>query len=274
VFRNDLLGTVHPTPGSPGLEFLRGVEEEGGMISAGFTRDPATGRTYSLRYGYLDLLGRGLGEVNVANLTNYLPGAGRLYEPLWRVRSLSILTGERFPNARELDLIAGMIRTAGQSEDNLYLDIGCSAGLYSRELPRRLRGGHFVGLDISPSMLKEAACRVGVRASLLRADVQRLPFAEGTFSGAACGGSLNELKDPLGALREARRVLKPGGRLAVMGILRARTPRGRRLQNLLSTGGLRFFDREQVASLLDHTGFEPDPPLTFGPVFFAAATRR
>ena len=59
-----------------------------------------------------------------------------------------------------------------------------------------------------------------------------------------------------------------------MGILRAQTPRGRRLQRLLSTGGVRFFEPEQVQSLLDHAGFEPDPLKTYGAVFFAGATRR
>jgi SAM-dependent methyltransferase len=229
-----------------------------------------------LRHGYLDLLGGRLGELNVANLTNLLPGAGRLYEPLWRVRSLSLLTGERFPNGRELDVISELLRSDGAAVGGLYLDLGCSAGLYSRELPGRLGDGatHFVGVDISPSMLEEADRRAGDLASLVRADVQDLPFADGTFRGAACGGSLNEIKDPLKALRETRRVLEPGARLAIMGISRAQTPRGERLQRLLSTGGLRFFEGDELRSLLDHAGFEPDPLRVFGPIFFAGATRR
>ena len=59
-----------------------------------------------------------------------------------------------------------------------------------------------------------------------------------------------------------------------MGILRAATPRGRRLQRFLSTGGIRFFDPDELHSLLDHAGFEPDPLQTYGPVFFSGATRR
>lgn len=60
----------------------------------------------------------------------------------------------------------------------------------------------------------------------------------------------------------------------MMGILRAGTPRGRRLQRLLSTGGLKFFDPDELRSLLDHAGFEPDPVQTHGAVFFAGATSR
>jgi hypothetical protein len=59
-----------------------------------------------------------------------------------------------------------------------------------------------------------------------------------------------------------------------MGILRANTQRGRRLQHLLSTGGIKFFDPEELRSLLDHAGFEPDPLRTHGLVFFAGATSR
>jgi hypothetical protein len=59
-----------------------------------------------------------------------------------------------------------------------------------------------------------------------------------------------------------------------MGILRASTPLGGRLQRFLSMGGIRFFDPDELQSLLDHAGFEPDPPQTYGAVFFSGATRR
>lgn len=39
---------------------------------------------------------------------NFLPGAGRLYEPLWRVHELNLLTGERFPNERETKKISSI----------------------------------------------------------------------------------------------------------------------------------------------------------------------
>jgi hypothetical protein len=59
-----------------------------------------------------------------------------------------------------------------------------------------------------------------------------------------------------------------------MGILRARTVRGSRLQRFLSTGGIRFFDPDELKDLFDRAGFELDPLKTYGPVFFAGATRR
>jgi ubiquinone/menaquinone biosynthesis C-methylase UbiE len=126
-------------------------------------------------------------------------------------------------------------------------------------------------------MLKEAARgarRIGAWPSFARADAENLPFGEASFAGVVCGGSLNEFGHVSRVLVETHRVLRTGGRLAVMGILRARTTRGRRLQRFLSTGGIRFFDPVGLIDLFDRTGFELDPLQTYGPVFFAGATRR
>jgi len=275
LFRRELLSIVRPSPASSeGLELVEGIEESG-IITSGRALDPATGKTYPIKNGHLDLLERRTGADSIANLTNFLPGAGPLYEPLWRVRSLTLLTGEPFPNERELEIITDLVRA---ERGGRYLDLGCSAGLYTRSLAARLGdSGDVVGIDISPSMLKEASRRargLGVSPSFARADAENLPFADASFAGAVCGGSLNEFGDPARTLQERSRVLEPGGRVAIMGILKAETPHGRRLQRFLSTGGVRFFEPEEVLSLLDHAGLEPEPLRTYGVVFFAGATRR
>ena len=274
MIREDLLPIIRPRPSDTGGLVFAGGTEEDGMILGGKARSPATGETYEIKDGYLDLLKTGTGADSLANLTNFLPGAGRGYEPLWRVHSLSLLTGERFPNERELEIVTSLVSPA---RGGRYLDLGCSAGLYTRSLDRELDGGDAVGIDISPSMLREAARRarrIGASPSFVRTNAKNLPFFDTTFAGAVCGGTLNEFGDPARALRETRRVLQPGGRLAIMGILRAGTSRGRRLQRLLSTGGIIFFHPDELHSLLDHAGFEPDPPQTYGHVFFVGATRR
>jgi SAM-dependent methyltransferase len=275
LFRRELLSIARPSPASSeGLELLEGIEESG-IITSGRALDPATGKTYLIKNGYLDLLGRRTGADSIANLTNFLPGAGPLYEPLWRVHSLTLLTGEPFPNERELGIITDLVRV---ERGGRYLDLGCSAGLYTRSLAARLGdSGDVVGIDISPSMLGEAtrrARKLGVTSSFARADADNLPFADASFAGAVCGGSLNEFGDPARTLRERRRVLESSGRVAIMGILKAQTSRGRRLQSFLSTGGVRFFEPQEVLSLLDHAGLEPEPLQTYGVVFFAGATRR
>ncbi len=273
MFSRELLSIVRPLPVDTGdLVYVEGSEEDG-MIRSGKVRSSSTGEDYEIKNGYLDLLKSHVGAESVANLTNFLPGAGRGYEPLWRVRSLRLLTGEPFPNERELGIIRDLV---GPGRDGGYLDLGCSAGLYSRGLATD-QDTNVVGIDISPSMLREADRRArltGAKPSFVRANAQNLPFFDATFSGAVCGGSLNEFGNPARVLRETHRVLESRGRLAIMGILRAQTQRGRRLQRFLSTGGIRFFGPDELRSLLDHAGFEPDPLRTKGPVFFAGATRR
>jgi SAM-dependent methyltransferase len=273
LFGKELLSIVRPLPvDTGGLVYVEGSEEDG-MIRSGKVRSPATAETYEVKHGYLDLLKSRIGADSVANLTNFLAGAGRGYEPLWRVRSLRLLTGEPFPNEEELGIIKALVRPINGGR---YLDLGCSAGLYTRGLARDVDAG-VVGIDISPSMLREADRRARLSAmkpSFVRANAQNLPFFDGAFSGAVCGGSLNEFGNPARVLRETHRVLESGGRLAIMGILKARTQRGRRLQRFLSTGGIRFFDPDELRSLLDHAGFEPDPLRTNGPVFFAGATNK
>ena len=275
MFRRELLRIVQPSPASSGgLQYLEGAGEDG-YITSGLVFDPETVKTYPIKNGYLDLLGGRTGADNIANLTNFLPGAGPLYEPLWRVHSLSLLTGEKFPSERELEIIFDLVRP---ERGGRYLDLGCSAGLYTRILATRLGDqGDVAGIDIAPSMLKEAARRAkrsGASPSFARADAENIPFSDSSFAGGVCGGSLNEFGDPARTLRETRRVLEPGGRMAIMGILKAQTPSGRRLQRFLSTAGVRFFEPEEVESLLNHAGFEPDPLQRYNIVFFAGATRR
>ena len=274
MFRRPLLPLVRPRPSDePGLVYEEGIEEDG-LIISGTARLPATGERYRVGGGYLDLMKGRLGGDNVANLTNFLPGAGRGYEPLWRTRSLTLLTGESFPNEKELEIISDLV---GLERGGLYLDLGCSSGLYTRNLALALgESGDVIGIDISPSMLREAARRskkVRARTSFVRADAASLPFADESMAGAVCGGTLNELGDPKRTIQETHRVLRPGARLAIMGILKAATPNGRLLQRFLSTGGINFFAPEDLTTLLDRAGFNPDPPKTHGAVFFASATR-
>lgn len=274
MFKKELLALVRDDPKERrGLAFFQGTEENG-VIRRGKVRSPATGKTYAMKNGYLDMMS-GLGANNIANLTNFLPGAGRLYEPLWRINSLSLLTGEKFTNEREIRLMASLVRL---DDGGVFLDLGCSAGLYTRHMARRLGGdGEMIGLDIAPGMLKEAARRAReahTRPSFIRADAHDLPFADFAFDGIVCGGTLNELGDPARALAETRRVLRPGGRVAIMGILEAESTWGRYLQKFLSTGGVQFFTLEALQDLLADAGLVPDPPLSHGPVFFATATRQ
>ena len=86
----------------------------------------------------------------------------------------------------------------------------------------RAGAGKVTGLDFSERML-ERARRKDARIDWVRGDMLALPFADGTFDAATVGFGVRNVADLEAGLRELRRVLKPGGRLAILEIT---TPRG------------------------------------------------
>jgi demethylmenaquinone methyltransferase/2-methoxy-6-polyprenyl-1,4-benzoquinol methylase len=86
----------------------------------------------------------------------------------------------------------------------------------------RQGAGEVTGLDFSERML-ERARRKGPAVDWVRGDLLALPFADASFDAATVGFGVRNVEDLAAALRELRRVLRPGGRL---GILEITTPRG------------------------------------------------
>jgi SAM-dependent methyltransferase len=92
----------------------------------------------------------------------------------------------------------------------LTLDIGCGEGRLTRDLAER--GHNVVGIDVSPTMIQ--AARAGnPELEFVEADAAKLPFDDGTADLAIAFMSLMDIDDMQGAVREAARVLEPGGRL-------------------------------------------------------------
>jgi demethylmenaquinone methyltransferase / 2-methoxy-6-polyprenyl-1,4-benzoquinol methylase len=78
------------------------------------------------------------------------------------------------------------------------------------------------GLDFSERML-ERARRKDARITWVQGDLLALPFEDGAFDAATVGFGVRNVADLEACIRELRRVLKPGGRLAILEIT---TPRG------------------------------------------------
>jgi ubiquinone/menaquinone biosynthesis C-methylase UbiE len=105
------------------------------------------------------------------------------------------------------------------------LDLGCGTGVVALALARR--GFDVVGVDHSPEMLELARrklARAGLSAELETGDVRSLRFGDGEFDCVTIQGLLHHLEELDPCLREATRVLRPGGFLYVSEPMREATP--------------------------------------------------
>ena len=137
----------------------------------------------------------------------------RANAPQWeRIRSLHV---------PEDDVEAAIVRLLGRDRLDFVLDAGTGTGRMLELLAPYVKRG--IGIDASPDMLAIARDRLG-RAGLFncqvrRGDVYRLPFADGDakdgFDAVLFHQVLHFLDEPQAALREAVRVLAPGGRILI-----------------------------------------------------------
>ena len=94
------------------------------------------------------------------------------------------------------------------------LDIGSGPGLLAAELAEE--GGRVLGVDPSESMLAMARRRAIEGAELEAGDALSLPVEDASFDAAVSTQVLEYVEDVAGAVREAHRALRPGGRLLVL----------------------------------------------------------
>jgi demethylmenaquinone methyltransferase/2-methoxy-6-polyprenyl-1,4-benzoquinol methylase len=99
------------------------------------------------------------------------------------------------------------------------LDACCGTGDLAVAAERE--GGRVTGLDFSPRMLERARRKSG-SVEWVEGDLLRLPFDDGSFDAATVGFGVRNVADLEPALAELRRVLRPGGRLAILEITRPR----------------------------------------------------
>lgn len=101
------------------------------------------------------------------------------------------------------------------------LDACCGTG--DLALAGLRAGGVVTGLDFSEEMLARAR-RKSSEIEWVQSDLLRLPFADGSFDAATVGFGVRNVDDLDAGLHELRRVLRPGGRLGILEIVRPRGP--------------------------------------------------
>jgi SAM-dependent methyltransferase len=109
---------------------------------------------------------------------------------------------------REAALARRVLVRAGER----LLEIGCGEGANLHHL--RDEGAIRFGVDYSGA--KTAFARRATDAHTVTADATRLPFTDGAFDAVLIRDVLHHIEDVVGVLAEARRVLRPGGRLTLL----------------------------------------------------------
>lgn len=150
--------------------------------------------------------------------------------------------------------------TAPTSGDRL-LDVACGPGALLAAYAPRVR--HAVGVDLTMAMLREALARrrEGRTVSLVRAEAERLPFADATFSLVFTTWAVHHFGDPGRVLDEMVRVCQPGGRVALGDSVGAEDDAKRARQNeierLRDPSHVELLSTRGLVALLEARGLKP-----------------
>src|SRR5271168_2722781 len=208
--------------------------------------------------GYLDLLGSSAAEDE---------GPAKNTGPIQAVWASSI-GSMLYDNAqalsrRFLSSLQHPIEWLNIPQGGIALDVGAGPGSITASLARAAGpDGLALGVDISEPMLARAVrAEAGPQVGFLRADAQRLPLRDQTVDAVVSIAVLQLIPDPFAALAEIARVLRPGGRLAVM------VPTAgwaARFWRMLPNIGAHLFGEDEIGDILDDHGFTSVRTNNFG----------
>lgn len=127
-----------------------------------------------------------------------------------------------------------LVDLAAPTEGERALDIGCGTGLVTSLLDAAVGdSGLVIGVDLSTRMLELARTRSGPHTRLMRMPPEELVFVDSVFDLVTMGESFGHMSEPARALAEARRVLRPGGRVAVLGLTASLETPAQRLYDVM-----------------------------------------
>jgi len=109
-------------------------------------------------------------------------------------------------------------RVADVQPGERVIDLACGTGEFERLVLAAEPRAQLIGVDLSPSMLERARAKLDGQGDVRfeEADVHALPFGTGAFDVAVCANTFHYFSHPGHVLREARRVLRPNGRVVIL----------------------------------------------------------
>src|SRR5258708_15471391 len=116
---------------------------------------------------------------------------------------------------------ARLVEIAAPKRNQQALDVGTGTGLVAHLVAAKAKPGMVIGIDLSERMLSIARSQKAPNTQFVGMAAERLVFRPATFDLVTMGEALAYLADPVAALEEAHRALKPKGRLAVSSLRRS-----------------------------------------------------
>lgn len=226
--------------------------------------------------GYLDLSEDRREPVTPSTIAMQLPLVSAIYERWWRPGLGRIAKGISGPSMEgEHEAAADLLDLA---PGDVVLDLACGPGNFTRRFARIVApDGLAVGYDGSESMLRRAVAEAREDATpalvFAHGEATLLPFEDETFDALCCFAALHMFPKPLKTLSEAARVIKTGGRIA---LLTSRV--GGNLHDPLShafgrASGMRMFGEDEIREALERRGFSVEHQSGSGATQIVGAVR-
>jgi ubiquinone/menaquinone biosynthesis C-methylase UbiE len=154
-----------------------------------------------------------------------------------------------------------LVTFAGAGPDDTVLDVACGGGLVVCAFAPIVRRAE--GIDLTPAMLDRAralAAEKGLtNVAWRQGDVLPLPYPDGSFTIVTSRFAFHHFQDPLGVLREMRRVAVPGGRVVVVDTDAAADPvkaaEFNRMEKLRDPSHVRAMPAAELKALFRAAGF-------------------
>lgn len=151
---------------------------------------------------------------------------------------------------------SGVVAALALASWDHVLEVGCGLGSMAPEIVDAAGDIQYVGLDQSPTMIEAARDRHAAlvrdrRAAFHLAHVEQMPFEAATFNKVFAVGVMHFWSDPIRALTEIRRVMRPNAVLAMGGLGPERAPPFARREH-----GFYLHDAAEWRSFCQSTGFE------------------
>lgn len=209
--------------------------------------DPPTNPDISK--GYLDLVGTQPVEQAAG------PTSAGVIQTMWASPVVAMLYDKsQAVMRRVLTAFQPPIEWLNIPRGGIVLDVGCGPASVTASLAGAAGpGGLALGVDFSEAMLARAVqAASGPQTGFLRADAQRLPLRDETVDAVVSMAMLQLIPDPARALAEMARVLRPGGRLAV---LVPTAGRAAGLWRRLPINQVSIFSEDEIGDILEGQSF-------------------